>query len=446
MRRPPSPQGEARARSRSAAASRASRARPVERHVRTVPRVLRAAVRRPEARETGERPALRPAARKTRIGLELPHDGRSRDHVRRHPHTSACRRVEHEDSIVPRLPPRQLPVPALRRVARRCECGPVRRHGRGQREASRLVGPCPEAVRVPPEIEVAEQERDLEPVGRAEESGEIGAEEARLLVPVEAVGPHALVGRMREPHSRLGRRAGGPHPASVFGGHVVARTIADDREDPEPAAHERGVGEEEELHLVPVGAENDRHGAVPSGLTEDVERRIEREHRPVPEDRRDIEHAAEIPRRRDGEYLRGRLRAEIAADVRGRHPREPGLRAGAVARHPVALEQCEEELRRAVAVTGGGIVARVLRLVRPTSSAARRSPRSPGERAHARAATRAASRRSSRRRIRRRWSRSRDRPRMRRRCPGPTRARAGDRASRNCRSVRRPSSPRRRTD
>jgi hypothetical protein len=133
---------------------------------------------------------------------------------------------------------------------------------------------------------VAEDERDLEGVRRAEHAGEIGAEDARLLVPVEAVDPHpgaraaergrGLVGAGRLPHAGEGLRR-----------HLVGRRVDEAREDAEDAANAVRVAEEEELVLVVRGAGD--HGDVGREAGERLERLAGGQHGAVAEDARAVD-------------------------------------------------------------------------------------------------------------------------------------------------------------
>src|SRR6185503_14620517 len=85
--------------------------------------------------------------------------------------------VEHEvfPGGAPSRPLRTLAV-ARSGVAGTRERCPVRHHRRGELATAGLVRAVEEAPAFPPQVEMAEHERDLEPVRRPEHAGEIGPE------------------------------------------------------------------------------------------------------------------------------------------------------------------------------------------------------------------------------------------------------------------------------
>src|SRR5262249_51725795 len=160
-----------------------------------------------------------------------------------------------------------------------------------------------------------ELERDLESVRRAEEAAQIRTEDRRLLVPVEAIDPDPLGPARADSHRRLVGGGGLPHLRRVLGAQPVAMPVADLRIEADPAADEPRIREEEELVLVARRSEDQRDLVPASALAENGEGILARNDGAVAEDGGDVEHAAEIPRRGDGQYLGARLAAQIRRDL-----------------------------------------------------------------------------------------------------------------------------------
>src|SRR5581483_7682706 len=193
-------------------------------------------------------------------------------------------------------------------------------------------------------------------------SREVRAGDRRLLVPVEAVDPDAGAAR-RADRARLVVGAGRlPHAREVVRARQVEVLVDEAREDPEAARDEMRIAEHEELVLVAVRARDERHRGEPPRLLESLERIARRQDRPVAEHARVIDHAGVRHGVVREEDVARALAAEVARFLGVAHAVEPDLRRIAIAGEPVALQEAERDLARALRVTWLRRVDEVLRL------------------------------------------------------------------------------------
>jgi hypothetical protein len=87
-----------------------------------------------------------------------------------------------------------------------------------------------EAVRVTKVVEVVEDERDLEPMGRAQQLVEVHEQQPAAVIPVEPVGVHSGMAGTMHHRGRFVHGADPPHTADVVRQRIVEVLIASNDE------------------------------------------------------------------------------------------------------------------------------------------------------------------------------------------------------------------------
>src|SRR5262245_17824937 len=219
------------------------------------------------ARETRRPPRQRPEdaalvalARQARIGVDGGDQRLAGLALGQEPRATARRRLEHHVAwpVLPRQPRGARAVGPAAGIAGACELRPVAHHLLRERFPAGPVVLREEAVAVAAEVPVSEGEGHLEGVRGPEHLREVGSEDRRLLVPVEAIDEHGLALRRVERLRGLVRARRLPPARRVLGGDLVPGRVTQPRYDAEPPPYLRGIAEHEELVLVAVGADHDR--------------------------------------------------------------------------------------------------------------------------------------------------------------------------------------------
>ena len=176
-------------------------------------------------------------------------------------------------------------------------------------------------------------------------------EEDGLLVPVEAVGVDRRALGGAQDRGRGVDAVGLPEVAVEAREEVVALLVLQPHEDLQVAVHELGVLGEEELDLVAVAPEDDRHRVVARRVAHQLQRGLARDHDAVADHARQRDASAVTPvvGRHD---LLGRLAAQVRGELVGSETVDEEPRALAVRRGAVLDQQTERDLGCARLVAG----------------------------------------------------------------------------------------------